>query len=72
MRLGSWATAVGEGTCAGVSLAGSVGGEAGFSEAGIRLLVSVEIRSTILDRQSRLDTTELRSLFTPPFGVSEK
>lgn len=72
MRLGSW-LAVGEGTWTGGALPGAsltvtVGGDAGPSAAGRRLLLSVEIRSTMLDRQSRLETTELRSLFKPPAG----
>lgn len=50
---------------AAASPAGSDGGEAGPSAAGSRLL-SVEIRSTMLERQSRLETTELLSLFRPP------
>lgn len=48
---------------AAASLVGSVAGEPGPSAAGSRLLLSVEIRSTMLERQSRLETTELRSLF---------
>lgn len=66
MRLGSWLTveegAWTDGPWTAVSLAGSVGGEAGQSGVGIRVLVSVEIRCTMLDRQSRLETTVLRSL----------
>lgn len=49
-----------------VSPVGSVGGDPGPSVVGSRLLFSVEIRSTMLERQSRLETTELLSLFWPP------
>lgn len=44
---------------------GAMGGEPGASAMGT-VLVSVEIRSTMLDRQSRLETMERRSLFVPP------
>lgn len=73
MRFGSW-LAIGDGTWTGPGASRASGvasegpGEAGPSAAGSRLPLSVEILSTMLDRQSRLETTELRSLFTPPAG----